>query len=176
MQEMFIITKSRITYRLNEIQKYLFYLSISKIYIFFPVLTPAYSIESESKRRVNFRLATAFLSFCTFPKRDRFRPSSLFLHASLCNVAHNQTPETRIMKISSSRSLDSSLSLFLSCIHPLKFQTSSLAIDITFARRSKTSSSFMIHRLLSQSDDSYLFRSFGCLSVVKMQTSSNPLF
>lgn len=64
-------------------------LSISKIYIFFPVLTPAYSIESESKWRVNFRLATAFLSSCTFPKRDRFRPSSLFLHASLCNVARN---------------------------------------------------------------------------------------
>lgn len=69
-----------------------------------------------------------------------------------------------------------SLSLYHSCIHPLKFQTPSLAIDITFVRRSKTFSSFMIHRLLSCSDDSCLFRSFGCLSVVRMQTSSNPLF
>lgn len=174
---MFIITKLLSLERNIEIQKYLFHLCISKIYIFSPVLAPAY-IESESKRRVNFRLATAFLSSCAFPKRDRFRPSSLFLHASLCNVARNQMPETRIMKISSSRSLDSflSLSLYHSCIHPLKFQTPSLAIDITFVRRSKTFSSFMIHRLLSCSDDSCLFRSFGCLSVVRMQTSSNPLF
>lgn len=68
----------------------------------------------------------------------------------MLRCATSRVTRRRKLELWKFRRASTPLSLSLSRIRPLKFRAPSLAIDITFARGSKTSSSFMIHRHLQQ--------------------------